>query len=274
MTEQELKKLRDDILEEIDRMKHPETDMFNFGIASADGAVRRVVTKWLEKIKQENDSKVFQSPFVIHGIFINEMNITYIYLLENCYNDPNKVYIGKTKNIIIRERHHKRNYGSQIVFSIIDQVESFNRAEWEPLESFWLEQFRQWGFFIVNKNKKGGGGPEYWTDESKLKIKNNILRGEKISKANKGLSKSHKGKSFTAEHKAKIKAKRGHLLGRKNTWYVSPVLQFDLQGNFIREWSSQKEAQLFFNKPNSDGVGATCRREQKTAYGYVWKFKN
>ena len=26
------------------------------------------------------------------------MNITYIYLVTNCYNDPNKVYIGKTKN--------------------------------------------------------------------------------------------------------------------------------------------------------------------------------
>jgi hypothetical protein len=26
------------------------------------------------------------------------MNITKIYLVENCYGDPNKVYIGKTIN--------------------------------------------------------------------------------------------------------------------------------------------------------------------------------
>jgi len=59
MEEKELLKLREDILKEIDSMKHPQTDLFNFGIASADGAVRRVITQYLEKIKNENDSKVF-----------------------------------------------------------------------------------------------------------------------------------------------------------------------------------------------------------------------
>lgn len=55
----------EECLEEIDRMKHPETDQFNFGLGSADAAVRRVKTKWVTKltknIKEENDvnSKVF-----------------------------------------------------------------------------------------------------------------------------------------------------------------------------------------------------------------------
>ena len=59
MTEHELKELRDEILSEIEKMKHPETDTFNFGLASADASVRRVVTKWLNKIENENGSKVF-----------------------------------------------------------------------------------------------------------------------------------------------------------------------------------------------------------------------
>ena len=37
--------------------------------------------------------------------------------------------------------------------------------------------------------------------------------------------------------------------------------------------SFQTIAQISFNKPKSDGVGAVCRGEQKTAYGYIWKFK-
>lgn len=201
------------------------------------------------------------------------MNITYIYLIENCYNVPNKVYIGKTKSPSIRENHHKRTYGKQIKFNIIDQVDSLNRKSWEPLETYWLEQFRQWGFEVVNNNKKGGGGTEFWTEEMKLKLKNNKERGIKISESNRGISKN-KGIKFTEEHKTKIKLKREHLIGRKNTWYISPVLQFDLQNNFIQEWNSQKEAQLFFNKPNSDGIGAVCRGKQKTAYNYIWKFKN
>jgi hypothetical protein len=200
--------------------------------------------------------------------------MTYIYLIENCYNSPNNVYIGKTKSPIIRERQHRRTYGDQIKFNIIDQIESLSREGWEPLESYWLEQFRQWGFKVVNNNKKGGGGMEYWTDDMKIKLKSNKERNKKISNANKGKSKSHKGKLFTEEHKAKIKAKRGHLIGRKNTWQIKPVLQYDIQGNFIKEWNSQDEAQLFFNKPNSDGIGAVCRGKQKTAYNYIWKFKN
>jgi hypothetical protein len=28
------------------------------------------------------------------------------------------------------------------------------------------------------------------------------------------------------------------------------------------------------DKPKSDGVGACCRGDQKTAYGYKWKYKN
>jgi hypothetical protein len=202
------------------------------------------------------------------------MNITYIYLVENCYGDPNKVYIGKTKSSFIRKNQHKITYGKQINFTIIDQVKSLYRKNWEPLETYWLEQFRQWGFKIVNNNKKGGGGLEFWTEEMKIKLKNNKERGLKISESNKGRVSYFKGKTFTNEHKIKIKEKRGHLIGRKNTWYISPVLQFDLQGNFIQEWNSQKEAQLFFNKPNNDGIGAVCRGKQKTAYNYIWKFKN
>ena len=37
-------------------MKHPEvTDVFNFGLGSADAAVRRVKTKWIEKLKKQNE---------------------------------------------------------------------------------------------------------------------------------------------------------------------------------------------------------------------------
>jgi hypothetical protein len=38
--------------------------------------------------------------------------MTKIYLVENCYGDPNKVYIGKTINS--RELNHKKTYGKYI----------------------------------------------------------------------------------------------------------------------------------------------------------------
>jgi hypothetical protein len=51
-----LETFADECLEEINKMKHPEvTDVFNFGLGSADAAVRRVKTKWIEKLKKQNE---------------------------------------------------------------------------------------------------------------------------------------------------------------------------------------------------------------------------
>ncbi len=188
------------------------------------------------------------------------MEPTIIYYLHNGNEVP--FYVGKTNKLSFRIGHHRKTYGNNIQMEVLDIVDTDNWVFWER---YWISQFKTWGFNLTNANDGGGGltkcdfGPE---------------RGKKISQSSKGQSRSNKGKPFTEEHKAKIKAKRGHLKERKNTWTLIQVIQLDLEGNFIKEWESQTQAQLYFNKPNSDGVGACCRGEQKTAYGYKWKFKN
>jgi hypothetical protein len=47
----------EDILEVINEMRHPEHDMFNSGIASADGAIRRLREDYYETIKQMYDKE-------------------------------------------------------------------------------------------------------------------------------------------------------------------------------------------------------------------------
>ena len=108
--------------------------------------------------------------------------MTKIYLVENCYGDSNKVYIGKTKNSRIGS--HKRTYGKNITYTIIDEIYSLDHKLWKPLESYWIEQFRQWGFELMNINKKGGQGPGIYSEESKIKMRKPRKKGngEKISK--------------------------------------------------------------------------------------------
>lgn len=93
------------------------------------------------------------------------INITSIYLIEGIDNSPNKVYIGKTKNPKNRKRAHKTKYGHHIIYSVIDEINSLERKDWEPLESYWIQQFIAWGFEVVNKNK-GGGGVEFRTQKT------------------------------------------------------------------------------------------------------------
>lgn len=50
------------------------------------------------------------------------------------------------------------------------------------------------------------------------------------------------------------------------------VLQYDLQGNFIKEWDSMKEAEKRLNIWYTN-ISNCCRGIYKTAGGYVWKYK-
>lgn len=49
------------------------------------------------------------------------------------------------------------------------------------------------------------------------------------------------------------------------------VLQFTLDGEFIREWSSTAECGR--NGYAFSNVAACCRGEHKYVYGYIWKYK-
>ena len=56
---------------------------------------------------------------------------------------------------------------------------------------------------------------------------------------------------------------------------AKPVLQYDLQGNFIREWPGVRKAEEETGI-NSGHISSCCsgRYGSKTAGGYLWKYKN
>ena len=122
--------------------------------------------------------------------------VTYIY----SYTKGTDAYIGKTKNPNSRKTNHKQRFeGWQ--YAIIDSVNSLNKTEWKPLECYWVEQFRQWGFTLENKNKGGQGQQGFRTDEEikQLKYQNtkqwNLDNKEKLAEYNKQyyLSKKQNG---------------------------------------------------------------------------------
>jgi len=79
----------------------------------------------------------------------------------------------------------------------------------------------------------------------------------------------HKGRKRSIETKYKMSiAKQG-----KPSNAVKHIYQYDLQGNFIKEWPSLKEASdiLHINPRN---IGNCLNKVSKTANGYIWKFNN
>jgi len=52
------------------------------------------------------------------------------------------------------------------------------------------------------------------------------------------------------------------------------IEQYDLQGNKINEFTSMTEACIYINKPGRVGdITACCKGKQKTAFSYIWKYK-
>lgn len=180
----------------------------------------------------------------------NDTEKTKIYLVENCYGDSNKIYIGKTTKS--RKTKHKIKFGKQIEYTYIDEVLSLNKKDWKPLEGFWIQYFKFLGFEVLNKNIYGGGGPSFYNEEQKNKMKKPKNHGYKLSKALKGR------KCFWIK-----KGKKGRT--------KSPILQFDKHGNFIKQWLSQKQASSELCL-DTRTLTACLKGRQKTCGGYKWVY--
>lgn len=52
-----------------------------------------------------------------------------------------------------------------------------------------------------------------------------------------------------------------------------PVLQYDLDGNFIKEWNSPLEASITLFGKKVFSIYECCNGKRKSAGGYIWKYK-
>ena len=121
----------------------------------------------------------------------------------------------------------------------------------------------------ISEWKKG----KHRSEETKQKIskgkKGKKLSDEtrkKMSETHKGKTSGMKGKKLSEETRKKLSEK--HINGKKS----KVVLQYDLNGNFVKEWSSIMEVKRQLGISNSN-VSDCCRGKQKTCCGYKWRYK-
>lgn len=51
-----------------------------------------------------------------------------------------------------------------------------------------------------------------------------------------------------------------------------PIIQYSVEGEFIREWDSATDAASFYNT-NKVNITKCCLGKNKTSIGYIWKYK-
>jgi len=114
------------------------------------------------------------------------------------------------------------------------------------------------GGTLVNRSSGGDGGSGGYTHTEEWKRQHSERQ---IGKKKKPLSKEAKEKISKA------------LKGREAHW-GKPVLQFDKQGNFIKEWPSTKIAKIETGAKNIFEVASGYKNQMyKSSGGYIWKYK-
>jgi hypothetical protein len=112
----------------------------------------------------------------------------------------------------------------------------------------------------------------------KLRVTSQEEVNKKISIANKGRKRSESFKKKLSErnsgygnpnYKVKMSEEQKEKLRKANKCFI--VHQFDLQGNFIKEWDSTRSVKYGgFTQAN---VWRCCNRISKTHKKYIWKYK-
>lgn len=116
------------------------------------------------------------------------------------------------------------------------------------------------------------------TDETKRKMRQAAVGRVDSLETKLKKSKSLTGLKKSKEHKKNIsKAKRGEnnsMYGRIGDKHPrsKPVIQFDLEMNFIKEWSNASLAAKELNISYSS-LNNCCRNNKGTSAGYIWKYK-
>ena len=193
-----------------------------------------------------------------------------------------KCYIGQSVDIVQRILQYKKlqcksqiklynaikkygfkNFKIEILYETNTQFKHLN-SMLDIMEIRWIKKFNS---IVDGYNIRSGGSFGKHSEESKQKM-----------------SKSGKLKVFTEEHKLHLskasqhrKETRGIIITPETQCKMAKarqkiVLQYTLDGKFIREWENIYLIENELNIPKAR-LYSTCQGKQKSTAGFIWKYK-
>jgi hypothetical protein len=117
--------------------------------------------------------------------------------------------------------------------TILEEIDEVPTDNWLFWETFYISLFKSWGFNLQNQNDGGGGS----------------IGGYKLPT----VSLTHKGRKSPNENRGK------------------KILQYDLEGNFIKEWPNTIKASQSVSVSDVS-IDQCLKGKSKKSAGYIWKY--
>ena len=170
---------------------------------------------------------------------------------------------GRSKIDRARKKYGVNNFVYEILFKKDYATIEIATEELNKLESYFIGLFDTYRHGY-NSTLGGDGTRGYKLDElAKNKI-SFATKGKKKSKefSNK-MSAIHKGRPMSEAAKKKLSN------SKKNNG--NKIVQYDLQGNYIRTWDNIDIVSKTFNV-SRESIAGCCRGKSKSAHGFIWKY--
>jgi group I intron endonuclease len=203
-----------------------------------------------------------------------------------------RVYVGQAVNIEKRLREYQklkcksqtRLYNSLVKYGTINHtfevIEECNIDLLNERERYWQECYdvlsRQGlNCKLTNTFDKSGVHCEETkkrqseanigktiSEEIRLQISNTLKGRPPANKGTKGLYNQTKDSNI----KRSISGKQSSTVSKK-------IIQYTKKGHPIKEWSSAREAGLYFSKYSGSAIIECCKGKRKSIYGFIFKYK-
>ena len=206
--------------------------------------------------------------------------MSFIYKITNLID--NKVYIGlTTRTVEARWKEHCRHGSQQIDDAIqlygienfqIETLEECDESILDDREKYWIDYYDS--FRNGYNNTYGGRGNNFiMTDKSDVVLQlweDGLTINRIVEKTSLNVETVRSYLNKQGITKEQIKERANQILRELKSIKIK---QYDLNGNFIKEWNSSIEAEKDLNI-NSRSIRAVCSGKRNTAGGFIWKYLN
>lgn len=202
----------------------------------------------------------------------------------------NRAYIGQSIHLDKRKidyyRYNKLGYQIKLKASVnkykwenhaFEILEYCNIEELNTKERYWQEYYDSvdggLNCKLTKTEDKSGRLCQETKDKISESLKGRIRTPEEcktISKAMTGLKRPDSGKAISEAHKNRYKIKEER--DKHSIKLRKAILQYDLEGNFINEHVSLREASRQL-RIDTGSISKVCKGKQKQAKGFIFKYK-